>query len=133
MKSGNELTKRDLNKKNFKENLKIGLMATRPKTLTAALVPIAVGTSLAFAIQGTIRPLLIFLGLLSALFIQIGTNFANDLFDFLKGADNEQRQGPLRAVQQGWIHPSKMLLATTVVFSLAFLAAIPFRCQFGQG
>jgi len=72
--------------------------------------------------------------LLTALFsllIQIGTNYANDYFDFIKGADTPERKGPKRAVQQGWIAPRSMLIAASCAFALASLAALPLMLQAG--
>jgi 1,4-dihydroxy-2-naphthoate octaprenyltransferase len=71
------------------------------------------------------------LTLLFSLLIQIGTNFANDYFDFVKGADNAHRKGPKRAVEQGWISPRSMLLGTFSVFAAAFFIAIPLMMQAG--
>ena len=95
--------------------------ASRPKTWIASLSPVLIGASMAPSISWVI-----FSGTaLFSLLIQIGTNFANDYFDFIKGADTEERQGPKRAVQQGWISPSHMRYATGIVFLTAFLIAIP--------
>src|SRR5947209_2641786 len=66
-------------------SFRVILEAARPKTLTAALVPILVGTSLAYGAGFALRPGLALFALLSALFIQIGTNFINDAIDFRKG------------------------------------------------
>ena len=73
--------------------LKTWVMAIRPKTLTAALVPVSVGTGLAFG-AGVGRWLPALAALLGALLIQIGTNLTNDYYDFKKGADTEERLGP---------------------------------------
>jgi 1,4-dihydroxy-2-naphthoate octaprenyltransferase len=62
---------------------------------------------------------------LFSLLMQIGTNLANDAFDFLKGADTPARTGPPRAVQQGWITPQAMLRTASVTFAIAFMIAIP--------
>ena len=75
----------------------IWLSATRPRTLPAALAPVLVGTALA-AHLGRADLRAATLCLLFAGLIQIGTNFANDYFDYMKGADTETRVGPLRAV-----------------------------------
>lgn len=99
------------------------LLATRPKTWIASLSPVCIGT----ALVGT-KSISWTIFLLTALFslaIQIGTNFANDYFDFIKGADTAERQGPKRAVQSGWISPASMRKATIAVFSAAFFIAIP--------
>lgn len=107
--------------------LKAYFLATRPKTWIASLSPVLIGVSMAPKVD----PLIFTLTLLFSLFIQIGTNFANDYFDFMKGTDNEHRIGPKRATQQGWIAPQSMLLATLLVFSAALLLAIPLMIQAG--
>ncbi|MEM1350328.1 MAG: hypothetical protein AAGI01_17340, partial [Myxococcota bacterium] len=71
---------------------KLWFMAARPKTLTATLAPISVGTSLA-VLHDAFAPLAMVMALLGALCIQIGTNYANDLFDAKKGTDDEERRG----------------------------------------
>lgn len=100
--------------------LKVWVMAARPKTLTAALVPVAVGTALAFG-EGVGRWLPALAALLGAMLIQIGTNFTNDYYDFKKGADTEERLGPQRVTQSGLIAPSTVLAAALACFGLAFL------------
>ena len=77
--------------------------ASRPKTLTATAVPVLVGVALAYHDFRKISLGLLALILLSAGFIQIGTNFVNDALDFMKGADTSERLGPARATQQGWL------------------------------
>ncbi|MBX7065975.1 MAG: 1,4-dihydroxy-2-naphthoate polyprenyltransferase [Parachlamydiales bacterium] len=101
--------------------LKAFLLASRPKTWIASVSPVLIGASLTPRLDGTI----FLLTLLFSLFIQIGTNFANDYFDFIKGADTAKRQGPKRATQQGWISPQSMWIACLVVFGSAVLFAIP--------
>lgn len=96
------------------------LLATRPKTLPAAIAPVALGTALA-AREGVLTPLPATLCLLFALLIQIGTNFANDYFDFIKGADTEARIGPTRAVAAGWISPRAMFRGMLATFAAAFV------------
>ncbi len=96
-------------------------LASRPKTWIASLSPVIIGTSMAAHIE--VRVLV--LTLLFSLLIQIGTNFANDYFDFINGADSHLRNGPKRATQEGWIQPASMLMATIVVFGLALIVAIP--------
>jgi 1,4-dihydroxy-2-naphthoate octaprenyltransferase len=83
------------------------LLAARPRTLVAAVAPIAVGTAVASA-QGAARAPLAALALATSLLLQVTANFANDLFDFERGADTEERQGPARAVASGWITPRAM-------------------------
>jgi 1,4-dihydroxy-2-naphthoate octaprenyltransferase len=90
----------------------------RPKTLPAAFVPVCLGSALAWQ-AGAWQWLPALVCLLFALLIQIGANFANDYFDFIKGADHAGRQGPARAVASGWIRPPAMLRATITVFAAA--------------
>ena len=99
------------------------LEAARPKTLPAAVIPVMVGTALAVAHGGAhFGRAAICLGF--ALLVQIGTNFANDYFDFVQGADTAARVGPRRAVAAGLIAPGRMLTATWVVLGLAFLVGL---------
>jgi 1,4-dihydroxy-2-naphthoate octaprenyltransferase len=93
-------------------------MATRPKTLAAAAVPVAVGTGVAIA-HGQFQWLPALVALLGAFLIQIGTNLANDYFDFKKGADNEDRLGPTRVVSSGLISPTAVRNAMILAFALA--------------
>ncbi len=99
------------------------LEAARPKTLPAAVIPVLVGTTLAVAHRsadyGKAAICLAF-----ALLVQIGTNFANDYFDFVQGADTAERVGPRRAVAAGLIRPATMLGATCLVLGAAFLAGL---------
>ena len=98
-------------------------LAMRPKTLAAGVVPVLVGTSIAEINQGLqILPALACIA--GSLLIQIATNLANDYFDHKKGADTEDRIGPARAVQQGWIAPRTMAIATVVTLSLALLVGL---------
>ncbi len=97
--------------------------ATRPATLTAALGPVAVGTALAAA-DDALAILPAIAALFGALMIQTGTNFFNDHADHVRGADTEERIGPARAVQKGWLSSQQMLRATAVAFGLASLAGI---------
>ncbi len=97
------------------------LLASRPKTLPAAVVPVLVGTAVAFDHGGfAAGPALAALAV--ALLIQVGTNYANDYFDFVHGADTEERIGPTRAVQSGLLTPGQMLAGTVTVFALAAVA-----------
>ena len=104
-------------------NLKYWLLASRPKTLPAAIAPVIAGSALAWKHE-TFRWLPALLCMSFALLIQIATNFANDYFDYKKGTDNENRKGPKRAVAQGWISPKAMLIGTILVLFFAFLAGI---------
>ncbi|HEU5077143.1 MAG TPA: 1,4-dihydroxy-2-naphthoate polyprenyltransferase [Polyangiaceae bacterium] len=98
-------------------------IACRPKTLSAAAVPVAVGSAVAYRLGGFVwQPALA--ALLGAVLLQIGSNFANDVFDFEKGADTHARLGPLRAVQAGLITPRAMRLGMGIVFGLALLVGV---------
>ncbi|MEM9227118.1 MAG: 1,4-dihydroxy-2-naphthoate octaprenyltransferase, partial [Verrucomicrobiota bacterium] len=99
--------------------LRVWLLAARPKTLPAAVIPVALGTALA-ASDGRFQLIPAFVCVLFALLIQVGTNFANDYFDYRSGADNEHRIGPTRAVAAGLVPPALMWRATLVVLTLAF-------------
>jgi len=98
--------------------LKTWLMAARPKTLTAALVPVMVGTALAYGL-GVGRWLPALAALVGAMLIQIGTNLTNDYYDFKKGADTEERLGPKRVTQSGLIAPGVVLASALTCFGLA--------------
>jgi 1,4-dihydroxy-2-naphthoate octaprenyltransferase len=100
----------------------IWLEATRPKTLILSVMPVLIGT--AFAVhEGCFSVLTCFMTLLTALLIQIGTNFANDYYDCLKGADTTSRKGSRRMTQAGLISLSHMKLATFLTFSCVALSS----------
>ena len=101
--------------------LHIWLMAARPRTLPAAVAPVLVGTALA-ATEGTFRPLTFVAAMLGAVFIQVGTNLSNDYSDARRGADAEDRLGPVRVTAGGLVPPRQVLVATYVAFGLAVLA-----------
>jgi len=103
--------------------LNIWWEASRPKTLPAAAAPVIMGTAMAFHDDYVYLPAAI-AALLAALLIQIGTNLANDYFDFAKGADNHERLGPTRATQAGLVAPETMKRAFIVAFSLAFVIGL---------
>jgi 1,4-dihydroxy-2-naphthoate polyprenyltransferase len=103
--------------------LRIWLSATRPRTLPAAVAPVLVGSAFAWHDGAFIAPAAIAcLGF--ALLIQIGTNFANDYYDFVKGADTAERVGPRRAVAAGLVQPAAMKAAMAGVFVAAFLVGL---------
>ncbi|HCI71960.1 MAG TPA: 1,4-dihydroxy-2-naphthoate octaprenyltransferase, partial [Balneola sp.] len=101
-------------------NLKIWVEAARPKTLAAAFVPVLIGATIAFQ-DNLINWTATSVALLCAFLIQIGTNFANDYFDFVKGADTDERIGFERATSKGLISPKSMLNATILSMCLAFI------------
>jgi 1,4-dihydroxy-2-naphthoate octaprenyltransferase len=94
------------------------LIAIRIKTLPAAISPVLLGTALAFH-DGDSNPFTFLMTLLAAVLIQIGANFANDVYDFEKGSDREDRLGPQRATQSGLISPADMKKAMWKIFALA--------------
>lgn len=106
-------------------SVKVWLLASRPKTLTSALVPVLVGTGLAYATHGYVRMSLSVLAFLSALFIQVGTNLVNDAMDFKKGADTAERLGPKRVTQTGMMNAKWVLLGGLTCFLISVLFAIP--------
>lgn len=100
------------------------ILAARPKTLSAAFVPVAVATALATTYDYSIYWSAVIIALLCALLIQIGTNFANDYFDFKKGADSTERIGFVRATASGLISESQMKKATIFTFVIAFFLGL---------
>ncbi len=102
---------------------RIWLMAARPRTLPAAIAPVLVGTALA-GFAHIFHPLRFAAALLGALFIQVGTNLSNDYSDARRGADAEDRLGPVRVTAGGLVPPRQVLIATYVSFGLAVLFGI---------
>jgi 1,4-dihydroxy-2-naphthoate octaprenyltransferase len=98
-------------------------LAARPKTLPAAAAPVIVGTAVAYY-YGKQDWLAALAALLGALLLQIGANFANDVFDFQHGADTQQRVGPLRVTQAGLLSPLQVKIGMFVVFGLAALCGL---------
>ncbi len=99
------------------------VLASRPKTLPAAIVPVLVASAVAIS-DGVFAPLPAAVAMVCALLIQIGTNFANDYFDFIKGADSPDRIGPVRVVQSGLIPPATVRNAMIGVFALTFVLGL---------
>ena len=94
------------------------LLAMRPKTLTGAAIPVLLGCALAY-IFGKFQPVPALLCFLFAFLMQTDANFINDLYDYLKGTDREDRLGPERACAQGWITPAGMKRGIAVTTLLA--------------
>lgn len=102
------------------------LLAARPKTLTASLAPVAVGTGLALGFSpAAVRLPLALVALLSATCIQIATNLVNDAADFEKGADTAERLGPTRVTQSGLLHSRHVMAAAAGFFLVAVLLGVP--------
>ena len=94
------------------------ILAARPKTLPAAASPVILGTALSYH-DGIFHSFILLMTLLAAVLIQIGANFANDVYDYQKGTDRDDRLGPKRATQSGLITPEKMKQAMWRIFALA--------------
>jgi 1,4-dihydroxy-2-naphthoate octaprenyltransferase len=102
------------------------LLAARPKTLTASLSPVLLGTGLAASFSPEPVPFsLAALALASALCIQVGTNLVNDAQDFEKGADTAERLGPTRVTQSGLLRGRHVMLGAGAFFLLAAVLGIP--------
>ena len=102
---------------------RIWLAAARPRTLPAAVAPVLVGTSLG-ALDGHLRPLAFAAALVGAVLIQVGTNLSNDYSDARRGADTEDRLGPVRVTAGGLVPPRQVLVATYVSFGAAVLVGL---------
>ena len=101
--------------------LRLWLVAARPRTLPAAVAPVLVGTALA-ASEDVFRPLAFVAALVGSVFIQVGTNLANDYSDARRGADTEDRLGPVRVTAGGLLPPRRVLVGTWVAFGIAVAA-----------
>jgi 1,4-dihydroxy-2-naphthoate octaprenyltransferase len=103
--------------------LDIWVLATRPRTLPAAVAPVVVGCAMAYGHQHFgFWPAMACLAV--ALILQIGVNLANDYFDFTKGIDTEERLGPVRVTQSGLIPPGRVKAAMITVFALSLLPGL---------
>jgi len=103
--------------------VRIWLMAARIRTLPAAVAPVLVGTALA-GFFDVFHPLRFLAALIGAIFIQVGTNLHNDYSDARRGADTEDRLGPVRVTAGGLVPPGTVLIATYVSFGVAVLAGV---------
>lgn len=114
-------------------SVKAWLLATRPKTLSAAAVPVMIGT--AFAWRNTSEQfnwIPAILCLLFAWIMQIDSNLVNDYFDFKKGNDDETRLGPKRACSEGWITSDAMVWGILITTLLGCMTGIPLILYGGQ-
>src|SRR5215204_6031641 len=105
--------------------MRIWLMAARPRTLPAAIAPVLVGTAAAVYGAGELpRPWAFVAALVGSVFIQIGTNLANDYSDAKRGADSADRLGPVRVTSAGLVTPQRVLNATWIAFGVAVACGI---------
>lgn len=117
--------------------LRIWVMASRPRTLPAALAPVFVGTAAALhTLQDAnagdaFRWGTFIAALVGAIFIQIGTNLANDYSDAKRGTDTEDRLGPVRVTASGLAAPRRVLYATWAAFAVAILAGVYLAVEVG--
>ncbi|WP_336136339.1 1,4-dihydroxy-2-naphthoate polyprenyltransferase [Natronomonas amylolytica] len=102
---------------------KAWLMAARPQTLPAGAAPVIVGTGLAVH-EGVFAPLPAVFALVGALLLQVGTNFANDYYDAVRGADTEDREGFTRVTAGGIIDPQRVKTAMYATFGLAIVIGV---------
>ncbi len=107
------------------------ILTARPKTLAAAVVPVLVGTALSLAMGAQPPAWIAVFAVLSAIFIQIGTNYVNDALDFIKGADRETRLGEARATQSGWFSSRTVLMVGFACFAVAAALGLPLVLQGG--
>ncbi len=112
--------------------LRIWVAAARPRTLPIGAAPVLVGTALG-ARGGHLHVLAFIAALLGALLIQVGTNLSNDYSDARRGADSEDRLGPLRVTAQGLVPPRQVLIATWLSFGLAVLVGAYLIAVAGWG
>lgn len=113
-------------------NFKAWVLAARPKTLSAAVVPIVATIGLVQSLNVSVQWWIVTCALLSSFCIQIGTNFVNDAMDFKKGADNEKRLGPMRVTQQKIFTFKQVMWMATGFFALAMILGIPLVIHGGM-
>lgn len=116
---------------NSATQMKSIILAFRPKTLTAALVPCVAGTALVKAIGLSWDGWVLFYALAASFLIQIGTNLVNDAVDFKKGADTEKRIGPQRITQAGILTANQVMVLGSLCFLLAVLCGVPLVLKGG--
>ena len=116
---------------NNKFDIKSWVMAARPKTLSAAIVPIVASVGLVQSKGYFVEWWIVIFALLASFCIQIGTNFVNDAMDFKKGADTEARLGPKRMTQQGVFTFKQVMIMATVFFIIAIVFGIPLAIRGG--
>src|SRR3954454_8110368 len=112
--------------------MRIWVMAARPRTLPAAIAPVLVGTAAAIEWAGRLPRVGAFLAaLIGSIFIQIGTNLANDYLGARRGADTADRLGPVRVTSAGLVTPRRVLNATWIAFGVAMVRGISLAAVAG--
>lgn len=111
--------------------MKSWLLAARPKTLSAAVAPVLVGTALAYGGPMPMHWISFACALFGAIFIQIGTNLVNDALDFKRGADTHERLGPIRVTQSGLLSPGAVMTGAYLCFAVAAICGIPLMVRGG--
>lgn len=106
-----------------RNSLEAWFLASRPKTLSGALIPVVTASALAYA-HDKFSWQIALLCCLFAILMQVAANFINDLFDYLKGSDREDRLGPERACAQGWITPKAMRVGIVLTLFLSGMVGI---------
>jgi 1,4-dihydroxy-2-naphthoate octaprenyltransferase len=104
--------------------MRLWVMAARPRTLPAAIAPVLVGTAAAVEAADDLRVLPFIAALVGSVFIQIGTNLANDYSDAVRGADTADRLGPVRVTSSGLVAPRRVLVATWIAFGIAVAVGV---------
>jgi 1,4-dihydroxy-2-naphthoate octaprenyltransferase len=110
--------------------LRLWVVAARPRTLPAAVSPVLVGTALA-GTEDVFHPLRFVAALVGSIFIQIGTNLSNDYSDARRGADTDERLGPVRVTAGGLMPPRRVLVGTYVAFGIAVAAGLYLAAEAG--
>ena len=106
------------------------ILAARPKTLWAGVAPVVMAAAMAYA-DGGFHLLSVVAALTGSVAIQVGANYANDYFDFVKGSDTAARTGPTRITQAGLVSPTTMRRATIAVFAFALIPGLYIVCRGG--
>ena len=108
----------------YKKKWQIWLYATRPKTLAASVAPVFIGSAMAYSADEEFRGWVAALCLFSTMALQVGTNLANDYFDFLKGTDRADRQGPPRVLTLGWLQRRELYRGMLLSFAVAAILGL---------
>ena len=112
-------------------NVQAWWIAFRPKTLIVSIAPVFLGVALAYHDNSNqVNWVIGILTLMASVLIQIGTNLFNDVYDFIKGADDKDRLGPMRVTQSGLLSEKKVKNGAFLCFFLAILIGVYLLCHF---